>query len=205
MEDSGQIDEYEHNSTHSPLSLSNRVTATTSSNPNRHISPSSTPSISLSSSEDEPSQATKSSRINDDQSSPIQQASSSASLNQIHQRKRHQRKPTRAKPTPVHPSLAMPVKDELGDTDDNSVTYSNSNDDNESIQKKRAGLLLSTGGQSSTELLNDQKASLGNSTTYKWLHQAFRSLIPPQSQSTDLELAMQQNSSSPQSSKSILS
>lgn len=201
LEDSGQTDEYEHNSTYSPLSLSNRVTATTSSNPTRRLSPSSTPSISLSSSEDEPALAIKSYRTNDDQTSPIQRPSSSGSLDQIHQRKRHQRKPTRGKPTPLHQSIAMPVKDEQCDTDDNSVTYSNSNDDNESIQKKKSGLLLSTGGNSSTELLNDQKASLGNSTTYKWLHQAFRSLIPPQSQSTDLELTMQQNSSSPQSSK----
>ena len=97
--------------------------------------------------------------------------------------------------------MTNPVKDEPCDTDDNSVTYNGSNDDHESALKKKPGSLLTTGGNSSTDLLNDQKNSVGNSSTYKWLHQAFRSLIQPQSQTTDLELAMQQNASSPQSSK----
>lgn len=207
--DSGHTDEYEQNSTFSSSSLSNlssRLTATTSTNPSRHLSPSSTPSISLSSPEDEPAAlSTKSYRTNDDPTNPIdssiQRPSSSASLDQFQQRKRHQRKPLRGKAAPLHSSMAIPVKDEPCDTDDNSVNYSGSNDEYESAVKKKPGLLLTTGGNSSTDLLNDQKSSVGNSSTYKWLHQAFRSLVPPQSQNTDLELTMQQNSSSPQSSK----
>ena len=203
--DSGQTDEYEQNSTFSSLSLSNlsnRVTATTSTNPSRRLSPPSTPSISLSSPEDEPAAlSTKSYRTNDDQTNPsdssIQRPSSSASLDQLQQRKRHQRKPLRGKSIPLHPSMTIPVKDEPGETDDNSVP----NDEHESALKKKPGLLLTTGGNSSADLLHDPKSSVGNSSTYKWLHQAFRSLIPPQSQTTDLELTMQQNASSPTSSK----
>jgi len=99
--------------------------------------------------------------------------------------------------------MAASVKGEPCDTDDNSVNYSGNNDDNQSATRKKPGLLLTTGGTSSNESINDNRISLNNASTYKWLHQAFRSLIPSQSQSqiNDVELAMQQNSSSPQSSK----
>ncbi len=52
-------------------------------------------------------------------------------------------------------------------------------------------------------MINDNKTSSSNSSTYKWLHQAFRSLIPPPSQTNEIELTMQQNSSSSQSRKEI--
>ena len=97
--------------------------------------------------------------------------------------------------------MTLSVKDEPCDTDDNSVTYSGNNDDNQSATRKKPGLLLTTGGNSSNELINDNRTSLNNSSTYKWLHQAFRSIVPPQSQINDVELTMQQNSTSPQSSK----
>jgi hypothetical protein len=93
--------------------------------------------------------------------------------------------------------MTIPVKDEPCDTDDNSVN----NDDNQSTTRKKSRLLLTTGGNCSNELINDNKISLGNSSTYKWLHQAFRSLMPSQLQNNDVELTMQQNSSSSQSSK----
>ncbi len=97
--------------------------------------------------------------------------------------------------------MTVPVKDDLCDTDDNNVAYSGSNDDNQSSTRKKSGLLLTTGGNSSNETINDNKTSLNNSSAYKWIHQAFRSLIPPQSQINDVELTIQQNSSSPQPSK----
>jgi hypothetical protein len=97
--------------------------------------------------------------------------------------------------------MTTSVKDEPCDTDDNSVTYSGSNDDNQSATRKKPGLLLTTGGNFSNESINDNRTSLNNASTYKWLHQAFRSLIPPQPQINDVELTMQQSSSSPQSSK----
>lgn len=138
----------------------------------------------------------------------IQTPPSSISIDQPQQRKRHQRKPTRQKPTQLlngitsqqqqQQQMAISVKDEPCDTDDNS---GGNNDDSQSTTRKKPGLLLTTGGNSSNELINDNKTSLNNSSTYNWLHHAFRSLVPPQSQINDIELAMQQNSSSPQSSK----
>jgi hypothetical protein len=129
-------------------------------------------------------------------------------IDQPQQRKRHQRKPTRQKPTQLlntitsqQQQMTASVKGEPCDTDDNSVNYSGNNDDNQSATRKKPGLLLTTGGNSSNELINDNRTSLNNSSTYKWLHQAFRSLIPSQSQINDVELTRQQNSSSPQSSK----
>jgi hypothetical protein len=97
--------------------------------------------------------------------------------------------------------MTVSIKDEPCDTDDNSVTYNGSKDDNQSVTKKKAGLLSTTGGNSSNELINDNRTPLSNSSTYKWLHQAFRSMMPPQLQIDDVELTTQKNSTSPQSSK----
>ncbi|CAF5052650.1 unnamed protein product, partial [Rotaria socialis] len=61
---------------------------------------------------------------------------------------------------------------------------------------KKPGLLLKTGGNLSNESTNDNRTSLNNSSTYKWLHQVFRSLIPGQLQINDIDITMQH---SPQS------
>jgi hypothetical protein len=52
--------------------------------------------------------------------------------------------------------------------------------------RKKTGLLHTTSGNSTNE-------------NFQWLHQAFRSIVPQ----TDVDLTMQQNSVSPQSSKKI--
>jgi hypothetical protein len=212
--DSGQNDEYEQKRTFSSMSLStpsNRA-PTTSTAPSRRLSASSTPSISLSSSEDEPASSIQHHGAHGNKAiiidSPIQPLPPPTSIDQPQQRKRHQRKPTRLLngiTPPQQQQTALPVKDELGDTDENSITYSINNDDNQSATRKRSGLLLTTGGNRSNEVSNNNRTSTSNSSTYKWLHQAFRSMIPPQSQINDVELTMQQNSSSPQSSKILRS
>ncbi|CAF0808247.1 unnamed protein product [Adineta steineri] len=200
---SGQDDEYEQKQRFSSLSLSTSSNRATSTTPSRCLSASATPSITVSSFADESAHH----NINGNKTIIIDAPNqSSVSIDQPQQRKRHQRKPTRQKQaqlsngiTPQH-QMAISIKDEPCDTDDNSVTYSSSNDDDkQSVTKKKHGLLLTTGGNSSNELINDNRSSLNNSSTYKWLHQAFRSLIPPQSQINDVELTTQQNSTSPQS------
>jgi hypothetical protein len=212
--DSGQTDEYEQKRTFSSLSLltpSNRL-STTSTGPSRRLSASSTPSISLSSSEDEPASSTHHHRTNNNKTimtnAPLQPPPPPISIDQTQpqQRKRHQRKPTRQKPLQLlngitpQPQMTISVKDEPCDTDNNnSVTFSGSHDDDQSATRRKPGLLLTTGRNSSNELTNTNKTSSGNSSTYKWLHQAFRSLMPPQSQINDVELTTQQNSSSPHS------
>jgi hypothetical protein len=216
--DSSHNDEYEQKRTYSSISGSNASTrpGTISTGLSRRLSASSIPSISLSSSEDEPASSVQHHRANGNKTNTIdgsiQPLPSSISHDQPQQRKRHQRKPTRQKPVQllndITPSAqqqqtTIPVKDEPCDTDDNSVTYNGSNDDNQLMTRKKPGLLLTTGGNSSNELINDNKTSLNNASTYKWLHQAFRSLIPPQSQNNELELTIQQNSSSPQSTPII--
>ena len=176
----------------------------TSTVPSRRLSASLTPSVSISSFEDESPSTIHHHGTHGNQTIITDAANqSSISTDQPQARKRHQRKPTRQKPiqlsngiTPQQ-QMTVSVKDEPCDTDDNSVTHSGSNDDNQSVTKKKAGLLLTTGGNSSNELSNDNRTPLSNSSTYKWLHQAFRSMMPPQSQINDIELTMQQNSTSP--------
>src|SRR5262249_41364143 len=101
--DSGQNDEYEQKRTFSSLSLSNpsnRV-STTSTDPSRRLSISSTPSISLSSSEDEPASSIHHLGTNRNKTiitdANIQLPPPPISIDQSQQRKRHQRKPTRQK------------------------------------------------------------------------------------------------------------
>jgi hypothetical protein len=98
--------------------------------------------------------------------------------------------------------LTTSVKDEPCDTDDGSVIYDRINNVNQlTTARKKSTLLLTTGGNSSNDLTNDNRTSTNNSSTYKWLHQAFPSLVQAQSQINDIELTTRQNSSSPQSSK----
>ncbi|CAF4658402.1 unnamed protein product [Rotaria sp. Silwood1] len=200
--DSDQNDDYEHKQTMSSLSISNssnRV-STLSTGPIRRLSASSTPSISLSSSEDEPASVVHYHGTNGNKTTAIDTPSITIDLSQ--ERKRHQRKPTRQKPTKLINSIksqqpmTTSVKDEPCDTDDNSVTYSTINDDNQLTTWKKPELLLKTGGNLSNESINDNRTSLTNSSTYKWLHQAFRSLMPSQLQMNDIDITMQQ---SPQS------
>ncbi|CAF1055609.1 unnamed protein product [Rotaria sordida] len=196
--DSDQNDEDEHKRTTS-LSISNssnRV-STLSTGPMRRLSASSTPSISLSSSEDEPASSIHYHGINENKITTNN--TSSKTNDQLQERKRHQRKPIRQKPIKLINNIKsqQSIKDEPCDTDDNSVTYNTINDDNQSITWKKPGLLLNTGGNNhSNESINDNRTSLTNSSTYKWLHQTFRSLMPTQSQMNDIEITMQQ---SPQS------
>ncbi|CAF1126642.1 unnamed protein product [Rotaria sordida] len=196
--DSDQNDEDEHKRTTS-LSISNssnRV-STLSTGPMRRLSASSTPSISLSSSEDEPASSIHYHGINENKITTNN--TSSKTNDQLQERKRHQRKPIRQKPIKLINNIKsqQSIKDEPCDTDDNSVTYNTIKDDNQSITWKKPGLLLNTGGNNhSNESINDNRTSLTNSSTYKWLHQTFRSLMPTQSQMNDIEITMQQ---SPQS------
>jgi len=97
----------------------------------------------------------------------IQQPSSQS------QRKRHQRKPTRLSNGNIQQQLNISVKNEPSTTDDNRSTM-----------RRKSGLLMRNSGNSSNE-------------NFQWLHQAFRSIVPP----TDVDLTMQQNSTSSQSSK----
>jgi hypothetical protein len=92
------------------------------------------------------------------------------------QRKRHQRKPTRLS-NGITQQINSSVKNEPSDTDDNR-----------SMVRKKSELSLPTNSNSSNN-------------NHNWLHQAFRSLVPSQSQLTDVNLTVQQNSTSPQSSK----
>ncbi|UJR25299.1 hypothetical protein I4U23_006651 [Adineta vaga] len=207
--DSNTEDDHEQKRRFSSLSLStssNRAT-NTSIPSSRCLSASSTPSITVSSFEDESTyHGTNGNRtISTD---AVNQ--SLTSIDQPQQRKRHQRKPTRQKPAQLSNGITtqhqttISVKDEPYDTDDNSVTYNGSNDEEkQSSTRKKSSSLLTTGGNSSNELTNDNRISSGNSSTYKWLHQAFRSLIPPQSQIQDTELITQINSTSPQSISQI--
>jgi len=178
--DPEQSDDFEQKRT-----SSNRVSTTTTSNgPVRRLSTSSTPSISLSSSEDEPASSTQ----HHENKTTVFDTSIQQSISIDQPRKRHQRKPTRQKPTQISngnssPSLQMQTlndtKEELGEIDD-------SNGIHEDNSTRTMNSLLTTGGNPASN--------------YKWLHQAFRSLMPPQNQINDLELSRQQNSSSPQSS-----
>ena len=120
------------------------------------------------------------------------------------QQKRHQRKPVRQRP--IQPAqqgqLTAPVKDEPCDTDDSNVTYRSRTDHHhQSSNGKKTTHLLTSDGRTSNDVMNDPRASSSNSSAYKWLQQAFHSLLPPQSQLGGLETAMQHNSSSPQSGR----
>lgn len=207
--ESGQSDEHESKRTSTSLTIpSNRAAAAAAAatGSQRRLSTSSTPSISLSSSEDEPASSTQSHGINGNKTlisdTTNQQSSPSAvSIDQPQQRKRHQRKPTRQKPMQLSPPQLQSrntTKEELGEIDDSSGM----NEDNPIMSGKKSDSLLTTGGNSSSDLSIDNRTSSNNASTYKWLHQAFRSLMPPQSQINDIELSRQQNSSSPQSSNS---
>ncbi|CAF3668553.1 unnamed protein product [Rotaria sordida] len=145
--------------------------------PSRRLSASSTPSVCLSSSEDEPGasiyqQEINKNKTNINETSILQQTSSQS------QRKRHQRKPTR---------LSNGTKQQQQQQLNNSVkNESPTTDDNRSMMKKKSGLLITNRGNSSNE-------------NYQWLHQAFRSIVPP----TDIDSPIQQNSNSPQSNSII--
>ncbi|CAF2493590.1 unnamed protein product [Rotaria sp. Silwood2] len=200
--DSDHNDEFEHKQITSSLSISNssnRV-STLSAGPMRRLSASSTPSISLSSSEDEPASSIYHHGRNGNKTTAID--TPFITVDQSQERKRHQRKPTRQKSTQLinginsQQPMTTSVKDEPCDTDDNCATYNTVNDDNQSTTWKKPGLLLKTGGNLSNESTNENRTSITNSSTYKWLHQAFRSLIPSQSQMNDIEITIQQ---SPQS------
>ena len=120
------------------------------------------------------------------------------------QRKRHQRKPVRQKPVQLlndASQFTTPVKDEPCDTDDNSVTHGSSNDDHPTANGRKSSLLSTTVGHPAHEFANDAKTGANNSSTYKWLHQAFRSLLPSHPSLTNIELALQQSSSPGQSGK----
>ncbi|CAF0853598.1 unnamed protein product [Rotaria sp. Silwood1] len=165
--DSGHSDEYE------------QKRAIPSTNiPSRRLSASSTLSVCLSSSEDEPGVSTYQQEINKNKTNinetSIQQASSQS------QRKRHQRKPTRLsngrkQQSEQQEQLNISVKNEPPTTDDNR-----------SMMRKKSELLVTNRGNSSNE-------------NYQWLHQAFRSIVP----STDVDSSIQQNSTSPQSNSII--
>lgn len=201
--DPDQNNDSEQKSAKSSLSLSNssnRVSALTTNSMHR-LSASSTPSMSLSSSEDEPiSSMNNAEKIEDKITVQIP----STNIDQPQERKRNQRKPIRKKPTQLldginSQHLIKPsIKDERCDTDDNSVTISTISDDNQSAAWKKPGTLSKTGGNQSDESINDNRASLNNSSTYKWLHHAFRSLVPPQASANDVDTSIQQ---SPRSSK----
>ncbi|CAF3984305.1 unnamed protein product [Rotaria magnacalcarata] len=211
--DSDQNDEYEQKRTISSLSLfnsSNRV----STGPMRRLSVSSTPSISLSSSEDEPTPSMNYSVTNEDKTTlndtSIQPLPpSSTIIDQSQERKRNQRKPTRQKSTQLlngidksQQAITKSIKAEPCDTADNSANLNIVSDENQSLAWKKPGLLLKTSANLSNESTNDNRTSLNNSSTYKWLHQAFRSLIPGQLQINDIDITMQQ---SPQSSRHKIS
>ncbi|UJR23612.1 hypothetical protein I4U23_026599 [Adineta vaga] len=91
------------------------------------------------------------------------------------QRKRHQRKPTRLSNGVTQQQLNISIKNE-----------SSNADDNQSISRKKSELDSITSETSTNE-------------NFQWLHQAFRSVVP----STDVDLTLQQNSSSPQSNSII--
>ncbi|CAF1659107.1 unnamed protein product, partial [Adineta ricciae] len=201
--DSNTDDDYEQKQRFS--SLSNRLAATSTPS-SGCLSASLTPSVTVSSFEDGPSYRGGTNGNKTLSTDAVSQ--SLIPIDQPQQQKRHRRKPPRQKPlhlsngiTTLHQTTAS-VKDEPCDTDDNSVTYSGSNDDEkQSNIKKKSSLLVPTDGNSSNELPNDNTASLSNSSTYKWLHQAFRSLVPPHLQINDADLTTHTNSTSPQSSK----
>ena len=136
---------------------------------------------------------------------PIKIPVSSANTNLPQKRKRHQRKPTRKKPVQLldspkpRQSMTISVKDEPFDVEDNTVIYTGIHDDKQSATWKKSELLLETGGNPSNEATHDSQTLLTNSSTYKWLHQAFRSLMSSQSQINNIELIRQQHSLSPKS------
>jgi len=167
--DSSHQDEYELNRTSSP-SIS--LTIPTTQNSTGHLSTSSTPSLCRSSSEDESTTITQKHGTHQETTLALVRPTQSIDLSQ--QRKRHQRKPNRQKPlhlTNDHQQsspLALPVKDEPCETNDSSDTPTASNDP----------------AQLTNETNNDNSISSNNASTYTWIQRAFRTLVPPQSQTT---------------------
>lgn len=160
--DSGQSDEYEQK-----RSISSSI------GHSRRPSASSTRSVCLSSSEDEPGTSIHQQELNKTKTNlittPIQQSSSHS------QRKRHQRKPTRLSNGITQQQQQQHLNISLNN--EPSTT-----DDNRSMMRKKPGLIHRTNTSSSNE-------------NFQWLHHAFRSIVPP----TEIDLTTQQNSTSPQS------
>ena len=209
--DSGPNDECEQKRTAS--SPSNRNSFIVPAGPSRRLSASSTPSVCFSSSEDEPAASLQPHQLNGNLESNTAEShlppptTSQPSETSTQQRKRHQRKPVRQKPVQLSndASQSSPfttsVKDEPCDTDDNSVTHGNSNDDHPSANGRKPSLLSTTGGHTAHDFPPETKTGANTSSTYKWLHQAFRSLLPSHPAMTNIELALQQSSSPGQSGK----
>lgn len=158
--DSGLSDEYEQKR-QNPSSISSF---------SRRLSASSTRSVCLSSSEDEPGTSIHQQEINKNKTNiietPIHQPSSQS------QRKRHQRKPIRL-----------------------------SNGNNQQQQQQQLNISIKNESSISDDNHSMMRKKLANSPNenFQWIHQAFRSMVPP----TDIDLTIQQNSTSSQPSKII--
>jgi hypothetical protein len=139
--------------------------------PSCRLSTSPSRSVCLSSSEDEPGLSLYHQELNKNRSNIIETPVQQPPSQS--QRKRHQRKPTRLSNGITQQQSNISIKNE-----------SSTIDDNRSTMRKKPGLLLSTSGNSPNE-------------NFQWIHQAFRSIVP----STDVDLTIPQNSTSPQSSK----
>jgi hypothetical protein len=114
-------------------------------------------------------------------------------------RPRHQRKPIRQKPTQIPNDnsqstlLTVSIKDEPCDADGNQMSHDDSNDNSSTNIGKTALSLLTTDSPTGHDISRESKISASTSSRYKWLQQAFHSLIPPQSQINGIDLNLQSN------------
>ena len=217
--DCAQTDDAEHKRSTSSVSVSilqNRSSSMPSNNGSERHLHSSIPSICLSSSEDDPIpiniQSTNDHQITGTGKALMGDSNSSILIDntglQSTHRKRHQRKPIKQKPMQhlsnglASPSsLTISIKGEPCDTDENSVTQDTSIDENSSDIGKKSRQLLTTGGSKSHEPGESSKILPNPSSTFEWLQQAFRSLMPPHTQMNHCESNRLQNITSGQSSK----
>lgn len=210
LHDSIQNDDQEQKRTSLDLSTnkpSSRTSSTPSNNFSRRISPSSTPLICVSLSEDETmgtaseqqnevqfDGASKNDTIEQNTSGPISAVSIENNLQNSINPRRNPRKPNRQKPVQLLPngsspaSLTVSVKGEPCDTDENSVTQDSSFEDPVSSQGKKIEHLLMTSGLNAQDLLELSKSSKNSTNAYQWLQQAFRSLMPTHAQMNSADM-----------------